>query len=183
MLKQKILSIWIGLCYLSLTILLGACDDSCCCTPMPTTNLGKIYIFLDLLSSSSECQSPLNAVGDVNNAFLAVTPEQPCSQSWSFNIKVGGTEGTCLWSSDRGMGNAVARNGRTAFEIKSIPLRDDIGITVTVLEPKHDPVSNTCTQCTGQYSLRYSGKLQTKLVNEQEVFISCIDLKQTICCN
>jgi hypothetical protein len=166
---------------MSLAILLGACDDSCCCTPVPETNLGTIYILPDLLSSTSKCKSPLTEVALIDNVFIAEGTEYPCSDSWTIDVVIYGTENKCEWSKNFSWVSSV-KNMRLALRVDDVPLRD-VTIQVSVKEPKHDPVGSTCTQCTNKYFLRYFGSLLTSLTAGQIITVSCADRNLTECCN
>ena len=189
--KRKILSIWIGLCYISLTILLGACDEACCC-PTPTTGLGTIFIFPDFVSNPIECQSPFTTINSTN---FNGSDGAPCDEFpvWFATVRIGGTEGNdqCNWSqvyrfndSPHGF-TIVTLNGRKALKVTGVPLRNttQLAIAVSIIEPKHLSGGAGCSKCPIKYSLTWQGTVGVSTVNNQEIFIPCFDTDDLKCCD
>lgn len=182
--KRKILSIWIGLCYISLTILLGACDEACCC-PTPTSGLGTIFIFPDFASNSLDCESPFTMITPPSTPNSVInfndSENAPCSESavWFATVRVAGTEGNdqCVWHKVYHFPQEltpVMLNGRIALKITGVPLRNnDLAVSVIVGEPKHNSGPSGCTSCTGKYSVTWEGVVATPTIANQQIFIPC----------
>jgi hypothetical protein len=195
MLKKKILSIWVGLCYLSLTILLGACDEACC-VPTPSTNLGTIFIFPDFATAQIDCQSPFFTISNfatqtspggivnINDSEGSVCNDIPV---WYISVRVGGTTSNNeLWHKVYHIPDNITTttlNGRVAIKVTGVPIGANRTIELTVREPKHISGSNGCTNCSSKYSIKWVGTVTQGLFADQQIFISCVDSQDTKCCN
>ena len=199
--KRKILSIWIGLCYISLTILLGACGESCCCEA-PTTNLGTIFIFPNLVvANNSSCSSSLFQI--TSNQFVG-SDNGVCDTRgsfWNAEVLVRGTkiEGsdTCTWEKNYTISGEFKftveqRNGRFALKLTNVPLGSDLILDITIKEPKQNSSCNLCIKSDGQgnpiqspYSNTYHTVVPiTGPVNNLNFDVRCEDEVFSIkCCN
>ena len=181
---------------MSLTILLGACDEACCCDS-PTTNLGTITVFPDFATAQIDCQSPFSTIvpfptqgspGGIIN--LNNSESAPCSDIpvWYVQIRVGGADGkdNCLWHKTFKFATdftAVTVNGRVGLKVNGVPLGENRQVEITIIEPKHSSGSNGCPKCSGKYSIKWQGAVGTSLIANQPVNVVCLDALDTKCCD
>jgi hypothetical protein len=189
MLKQKILFLWMGLCYLSLGLLLSACDTDCCCAAPAGT--GTLFIFPNLsVRNNTSCGSSVQFTGITKNFQVS---EDACKGKFSGKIRMTGKTG-CAWEKEWEVTAAmiVDRFGRLAIKITGVPLNrtssdnGDRGIEVSIREPKQ---TGLCANCNPNFDRDFankfnSGKVALNPVNNDNIDITLTDSPFEItCCN
>jgi hypothetical protein len=147
MLRQKILFLWMGLCYVSLGLLMSACDTDCCCAAPAGT--GTLFIFPNLsVRNNTSCGSSVQFNGITNNFEKN---EANCEGKFWGKVRMTGRTG-CAWEKEWEITRPMIVNnfGRLAIKITGVPLgittndNGDREIEVTISEPVQ---IGPCSEC------------------------------------
>lgn len=206
MLKRKILSIWMGLCYTSLAILLAACDEACCCASPEGT--GTLFLFPKLVvANNTSCSSPFF---QITSKQFVTGSDGSCDsrgQFWYAEVKIGGSklksDGTldCMWektytiNGDENHKFTIEQvNGLFAIKLTKVPINNgDIAADITIREPRQTSSCSVCSiidangNITGSkpFANTYSTKVGIPLpVNNLQLEVFCADssLPEMVCC-